>query len=81
MFYVHFHRIFDNNLKNYAKDNALQLDEVAEWLRRWTANPMCSARVGSNPILVVMFCFFLPFRLFLGSLQMRTASWACGLVS
>ena len=30
-------------------------DEVAEWLRRWTANPMCSARVGSNPILVVPF--------------------------
>ncbi|XDV26845.1 hypothetical protein PO909_030473 [Leuciscus waleckii] len=28
-------------------------DEVAEWLRRWTANPLCSARVGSNPILVV----------------------------
>ena len=28
------------------------LDEVAEWLRRWTANPMGSARVGSNPILV-----------------------------
>ena len=32
-------------------------DEVAEWLRRWTANPMGSARVGSNPILVVIFCF------------------------
>ena len=31
-------------------------DEVAEWLRRWTANPMCSARVGSNPILVGYFC-------------------------
>merc|ERR1712121_466440 len=31
------------------------MDEVAEWLRRWTANPMCSARVGSNPILVVDF--------------------------
>ena len=30
-------------------------DEVAEWLRRWTANPMCSARMGSNPILVVLF--------------------------
>ena len=30
-------------------------DEVAEWLRRWTANPMGSARVGSNPILVVNF--------------------------
>ena len=29
-----------------------QVDEVAEWLRRWTANPMGSARVGSNPILV-----------------------------
>ena len=32
-------------------------DEVAEWLRRWTANPMCSARVGSNPILVDIFFF------------------------
>ena len=30
-------------------------DTVAEWLRRWTANPMGSARVGSNPILVVLF--------------------------
>ena len=30
-------------------------DEVAEWLRRWTANPMGSARVGSNPIFVVNF--------------------------
>src|SRR4029434_2543714 len=28
-------------------------DEVAEWLRRWTANPLCSAHVGLNPILVV----------------------------
>ena len=25
---------------------------MAEWLRRWTANPMCSAREGSNPFLV-----------------------------
>ena len=31
------------------------VDEVAEWLRGRTANPMCSARVGSNPILVVIF--------------------------
>ena len=23
---------------------------MAEWLRRWTANPLCSARVGSNPL-------------------------------
>ena len=28
------------------------VDEVAEWLRRWTANPLGSARVGSNPIFV-----------------------------
>ena len=30
----------------------LSVDEVAEWLRRWTANPLGSASVGSNPILV-----------------------------
>ena len=30
-------------------------DEVAEWLRRWTANPLGSPRVGSNPILVELF--------------------------
>ena len=29
-------------------------DEVAEWLRRWTANVMCCARVGSSLILVVL---------------------------
>ena len=32
-------------------------DEVAEWLRRWTANPLGSARVGSNPILVGLIFF------------------------
>ena len=37
------------------EDHATIEDEVAEWLRRWTANPMCSARVGSNPILVDTF--------------------------
>ena len=36
----------------------LHQDEVAEWLRRWTANPMCSARVGSNPILVELFLLY-----------------------
>ena len=45
-------------------------DEVAEWLRRWTANPMGSARVGSNPILVV--CFFFVFFLFDVSLHAQT---------
>jgi hypothetical protein len=32
-------------------------DEVAERLRRWTANPMGSARVSSNLILVVSITF------------------------
>ena len=41
-------------------------DEVAEWLRRWTANPMCSARVGSNPILVARL-IFIEFYIFLVS--------------
>ena len=36
------------------------MDEVAEWLRRWTANPMGSARVGSNPILIGHFIFSFP---------------------
>ncbi len=30
-------------------------DEVAEWLRRWTANPLGFAREGSNPFFVVFF--------------------------
>ena len=33
----------------------LSRDEVAEWLRRWTANPMGSPRVSSNLILVDCF--------------------------
>ena len=37
----------------FCSIKSFSVDEVAEWLRRWTANPMCSARVGSNPILVV----------------------------
>ena len=40
--------------------SSLRVDKVAEWLRRWTANPLCSARMGSNPILVELFCCFLP---------------------
>jgi hypothetical protein len=34
------------------------VDEVAEWLRRWTANPLGSARVSSNLILVESLAFF-----------------------
>ena len=44
-------------------------DKVAEWLRRWTANPLCSARMGSNPILVVAifsFSFIIHFSYFHG---------------
>ena len=35
----------------FARYSELKLNEavVAEWLRRWTWNPMGSARVGSNP--------------------------------
>ena len=41
----------------FVKDTfiARNVDEVAEWLRRWTANPLGSARVGSNPIFVDSF--------------------------
>ena len=34
-------------------------DEVAEWLRRWTANPLGFAREGSNPFFVVFFKIFI----------------------
>jgi hypothetical protein len=45
-----------NEFTLYPQPGHLKIsDEVAEWLRRWTANPMGSARVGSNPILVVHF--------------------------
>ena len=32
--------------------------EVPEWLRGWAANLLCSARVGSNPILDGIFFLF-----------------------
>ncbi len=32
----------------------LQQDSVSEWLRRWTRNPLGSARRGSNPLAVVL---------------------------
>ena len=44
-------------------------DEVAEWLRRWTANPLGSARVGSNPILVESFLSYFIFPIYLSSLN------------
>ena len=51
-----FSRVYRVNLRLNARrvfSKQEMSDEVAEWLRRWTANPMCSARVGSNPILIV----------------------------
>ncbi len=40
------------HIRHYRK---FQCDKVAEWLRRWTANPLGSARVSSNLILVEYF--------------------------
>ena len=37
-------------------------DEVAEWLRWWTANPLGSAHVGSDPI--VSFSHWVKFQCF-----------------
>ena len=31
------------------------MEKIAEGLRRWTVNPLVSARVGLNPIFVVLF--------------------------
>ena len=31
------------------------LDKMAEWLRRWTVNPLGFPRAGSNPIFAVFF--------------------------
>ena len=42
----------DKFCRLFCDQKGAKNDEVAEWLRRWTANPLCSARVGSNPILV-----------------------------
>lgn len=36
---------------------------MAEWLRRWTRNPMGSARAGSNPAQCVIFLFSFSFQL------------------
>lgn len=30
------------------------MDNVSEWLRRWPAKPLCSARAGSSPAVVVL---------------------------
>ena len=50
-------------------------DTVAEWLRRRPAKPMCSARVGSNPIGVAYFKDY-SFRLSFFSAGIRDPSCA-----
>ena len=32
----------------------MQCDNLAEWLRRWPAKPLCFAREGSNPSVVAI---------------------------
>ena len=53
-------------MQSFFFSNLASIDEVAEWLRRWTANPMCSARVGSNPILVEIGFVFQTFKIVAG---------------
>ena len=38
----------NNGTKNGKEESAV--DTVSEWLRRWTRNPLGSARRGSNPL-------------------------------
>ena len=48
-------------LKVYIQEDSLVtsiMDKMAEWLRRWTVNPLVSARVGSNPIFFVFLIGF-----------------------
>ena len=57
--------IYDPFFDKYDKILSIDLDillyqlsatvTLAEWIRRWTANPMCSARVGSNPGHALLF--------------------------
>ena len=47
---------FQKNVRENDLGKAFR-DTVAEWLRRWTRNPLGSARVGSNPAGVVPFLF------------------------
>ena len=45
--------MFSMNLIYQADGTAV----VAEWLRRWTRNPLGSARTGSNPVGSEYFTF------------------------
>ena len=45
-------------IKKKQKTKKRKKDYMAEWLRRWTANPLGSARAGSNPVVVVKLFFY-----------------------
>ena len=49
----HLELIIYKNIQTYS--SRLNIDEVAEWLRRWPAKPLGFAREGSNPFLVEFF--------------------------
>ena len=40
-------------ISSYLTEVTPFMDKMTKWLRRWTVNPLVSARVGSNPIFVV----------------------------
>jgi hypothetical protein len=42
--------IYAVKLSSYAARNLAILAVMAEWLRRWTRNPMGYSRAGSNPV-------------------------------
>ena len=49
------------HFKDYIQNNSLFIafiDKMAEWIRRWTVNPLGYTSVGSNPIFVVFFIWF-----------------------
>ena len=45
---------FDLAGAQWRKRTTVAKDTVSEWLRRWTRNPLGSARRGSNPLGVVL---------------------------
>ena len=49
------HELHPGSAPGTYKDSLVTafIDKMAEWLRRWTVNPLGSISVGTNPIFVV----------------------------
>ena len=60
------------NYRNFSIYSASVV--VAEWLRRWTRNPLGSARAGSNPADYAFLSFFFPTFLLVQSSCMNLCS-------